>query len=73
MDVKKSFTRKNDNTGVYVSYNTIEECPNCKKALAPQHLLYSLSFQQRNKKINIFQLISSLTSLWCDDYIFWSG
>ena len=35
---KKNFIRKNDNSNVLVEYETIEECPYCKKALAPQNL-----------------------------------
>ena len=35
MKINKNFNRKNDNATVAVNYETIEECPNCKKALAP--------------------------------------
>ena len=49
INIRKSFTRKNDNTGVYVSYDSIEECPNCKKSLAPQNL-YGIVHLKKDKE-----------------------
>ena len=50
MKINKNFNRKNDNATVTVNYETIEECPNCKKALAPQNL-YGIVHSRDDKDI----------------------
>ena len=50
MKINKNFNRKNDNATVTVNYETIEECPNCKKALAPQNL-YGIVHSRDDKEI----------------------
>ena len=50
MKINKNFNRKNDNTTVTVNYEAIEECPNCKKALAPQNL-YGIVHARDDKEI----------------------
>jgi len=49
MNIKKGFNRKNDSVTTVVSYEPIDECPNCKKALAPQNL-YGLVHSRGDKE-----------------------
>lgn len=50
MLIKKSFYRINESHSINVEYNTIEECPNCKKALAPQNL-YGVVHKREEKEL----------------------
>lgn len=68
MNIRKSFTRKNDNAGVYVSYDTIEECPNCKKALAPQNL-YGIVHKKNDKEaLSVVDFCNGCHSLIVSEY-----
>lgn len=68
MNIRKSFTRKNDNTGVYVSYDSIEECPNCKKALAPQNLYGIIHLKNDKETLSVADFCNGCHSSIVSEY-----
>lgn len=68
MIISKRFNRKNDNITVEVNYETIEECPNCKKALAPQNL-YGIVHTRNNKEfLSVADYCNGCHSLIVSEY-----
>ena len=68
MKINKNFTRKNDNTGVTVNYETIEECPNCKKALAPQNLYGIVHLKKDKETLSVADFCNGCHSLIVSEY-----
>lgn len=68
MKINKNFTRKNDNTGVTVNYETIEECPNCKKALAPQNLYGIVHSRDDKEFLSVADYCNGCHSLIVSEY-----
>lgn len=68
MKINKNFTRKNDNAGVTVNYETIEECPNCKKALAPQNLYGIVHTRDDKEFLSVADYCNGCHSLIVSEY-----
>ena len=68
MRVSKQFIRKNDNATVNVSYETIEECPYCKKALAPQNLYGIVHYREDKEILSVADYCNGCHSLIVSEY-----
>ncbi len=68
MNVNKNFNRKNDSTTVSVNYETIEECPNCKKALASQNLYGIVHSREEKEILSVADYCNGCHSLIVSEY-----
>ena len=68
MKIKKYFDRKNDNINVSVNYEAIEECPYCKKALAPQNLYGIVHFRDDKEFLSVADYCNGCHSLIVSEY-----
>ncbi len=68
MNITKRFYRKNDNINVEVNYETIEECPNCKKALAPQNLYGIVHAKNGEEFLSVADYCNGCHSLIVSEY-----
>ena len=68
MLIKKSFYRINESHSIKVEYNTIEECPNCKKALAPQNLYGVIHKREENELLSVVDYCNGCHMLIVTEY-----
>ena len=68
MNILKSFCRKQDNVVVAVKYEPIEECPKCKKALAPQNLYGIIHNRDEKEFLSVADYCNGCNSLIVSEY-----
>ena len=68
MKISKGFIRKNDSATVTVGYETIEECPNCKKALVPQNLYGIVHARCEKEFLSVADYCNGCHSLIVSEY-----
>ena len=68
MLIKKSFYRINESHSINVEYNTVEECPNCKKALAPQNLYGVVHKREENDLLSVADYCNGCHTMIVTEY-----
>lgn len=68
MDYKNSYVRKKDGVTVSVEYNTIEECPKCKKSMAPQNLYGIVHDKDSKECLSVADYCNGCHSLIVSEY-----
>lgn len=68
MVVKISSILKNSGSSIYVTYDAIEKCTNCNKALAPQKLYSVVVEKENNYYLYVADFCSSCKSVLITEY-----
>lgn len=68
MVVRINSTLKNSGSSIYVTYDAIEKCTNCNKALAPQKLYSIVIEKENNYYLYVADFCSSCKSVLITEY-----
>lgn len=68
MLIKKHFQKLSDSTNAKVEYDSIEECPNCKKALAAQNLFGVIHNREDKELLSVADYCNGCHTLVVTEY-----